>query len=163
MKKIIFIDLDDTLADFYGAANNSNWPNGVDEGLMYDPGFFFNLKPIPGALKNIRRLLNLGFDVQILTQPLYNHPECYLDKVKWVCTWLPELSNKIILTQDKGLIVGEYLIDDNKQKWEIPFSKNGGEFIRYGTSREEMTPESHARTWENIYKYFSTISPERTS
>lgn len=151
-KKIIYIDLDDTVADFFGAAKDLF--GGVDEGKMYEHDFFFNLKPIDGALSNVRRLILLGFDVWILSQPLFNSAASYEQKARWVSMWFPELSNKLVLTQNKGLHLGDYLIDDNGEKWKVPFEKNGGKFVQFGSDRSKMTKEEHRREWERIYNYF---------
>lgn len=142
--------MDDVIADFYKAA----WCSvdlKIKEERMWNPSFFLNLQPIPGAKYSLRELEYRGYDVWILTQPLAGHPECYHDKALWIQQHFPQLYNKLILTQDKGMLLGEYLIDDNLGKWKEKFEKNGGTFIhfRYGgyNRPDMMNPECQ---WKDI-------------
>ena len=79
------------------------------------------------------------------------HPECYHDKAKWINIHFPHLSSKIILTQDKGLLLGDYLIDDNKEKWKEKFEKNRGKFIHfvYGGYNKENSGKPE-ELWKDI-------------
>lgn len=157
-KKILYIDLDDTLADYYKAAQNPS-TNQFDECMMYGEEFFFKLQPIGGALVAVRQLIKMGFDVWILTQPLANHHPSYSDKVRWVQTWLPELTHKIVMTQDKGLMRGHFLIDDNLAKWKDSFEKSGGRFIVYPYDRSNVSSEYQSKKWEEIVNSFVDILP----
>lgn len=127
--KVIFVDMDDVLVDFYSEASNNPYKI-VNETRMWDPDFFLNLKPTRGSHTAIRKLMSMGFDVCILTQPLAGHPECYYDKALWIQIHFPQLYDKIVMTHNKGLAVGAYLIDDNL-KWKEPFEKNGGTFLHF--------------------------------
>lgn len=158
-KKIVYVDLDDTSADFYKSAGDPLYPGWVDERKMYDHDFFYKLEPIPGALRNIRGIMQLGFDVWILTQPLASSSKSYDEKVRWVNIWLPELSDKIIMTQDKGLHLGAYLIDDNDAKWKEKFEKAGGKFIHFAYDRHNPDPKELEHRWEKIYEFFSKEDP----
>lgn len=148
MAKTVFLDLDDTLADFLGHPKiDDPAVNGVH--AMYDEGFFLSLKPMPGALVHVRKIIDMGYDVHILTQPVRHSPHSYSEKVKWVAMWFPELLGKITMTQDKGLIVGNYLIDDN-QKWKDGFQKNGGMFLHFDKTASE-------KSWEWMYNFLKDI------
>ena len=153
-KKIVNIDMDDCCANFFASANDPKYPGWVDERKMYDKDFFYNLKPIPGALRNIRGIIQLGFDVWILTQPLANWAPSYEEKVRWINQYLPELTNKITMTQNKGMVVGEYLVDDNETKWKEKFEKNGGKFILFDYNRANPDPKDLEEKWEKIYQFF---------
>lgn len=147
--KIVYIDLDDVCADFYKAAKDSN--GKVLEERMFNKNFFLNLEPVPGAKAGIFQLIKMGFDVYILSQPFTQLPESYSEKAQWVQLHLPQLVNKIILTQNKGLHLGDYLIDDNAKKWQEKFEHNGGKFIHFpygGYNLDNMhNPEI---LWESI-------------
>lgn len=146
--KTIFIDLDDTLADFSKDPVFNNEPvNEYSVHKMYEPGFFLNLKPVEGALHSVRALIRLGHDVHILTQPLAESAHSYSEKVQWVGKWFPELINKLHMSQNKGFFKGDYLIDDNEEKWKIPFEKNGGKFIHFDH-------ENPGKSWKTIVEYF---------
>ena len=113
-KLILHIDMDCVLSDFWGAVPAKEY----NPSCMYNPGFFETLKPVSGALEAVRILLKSErYDIYILTQPVANSVLSYSEKASWVLKWLPELKDKIIMTQDKSLIKGDYLIDDNP-KWK---------------------------------------------
>ncbi len=156
-RKLVYVDLDDTIADFYNSAKGSN--DKVDIRKMYDPDFFYNLKPVPGALKTIRLIQYLGFDVHILTQPLSTNYDSYRDKAKWVQMWCPELFEKLTMTQHKGNCLGHYLIDDNLGKWKTPFESNGGKFIHYPYKQIPGNLEYLESEWEKIAEFFSKENP----
>ena len=147
--KTIMLDMDDTIADFCGhSVFNGIYPPDVSH--MYEQGFFFSLTPVPGALVAVRALIRMGYDVQILSQPLAESPHSYSEKVQWIGIWFPELITKINFTQDKGLIKADYLIDDNKEKWKEKFEKNGGQFVHF-----DYVAASPEAKWQEIVKFFT--------
>lgn len=157
--KILYVDMDDVMADFYKAARDPN-TGKVREERMFDNCFFLNLDPVPGAQKAVFQLEKMGFDIYVLSQPFALLPESYQEKVEWVQRYFPQLTNKIILTQNKGLNVGHYLIDDNVKKWSIKFSNNGGTFVHFpygGYNLEEM--EDPEKAWSQIIEFFKTENP----
>jgi 5'(3')-deoxyribonucleotidase len=139
--KTVFIDMDDTIADFLG---HPAFADGLDISHMYAPGFFLSLKPMAGSHRAIRAILAMGYDVQILSQPVAQSAHSYSEKVQWIAMHFPELISKINLTQDKGLFVGHFLIDDNVPKWRDKFEANGGRFIYFNHE------EDHEQQWNNI-------------
>lgn len=152
-RKIIQIDMDDTMADFKGHLAFGGRPvDAVNISVMYEPGFFRDLKPIAGALVAIRALIRMGFDVQVCTQPVAESAHCYAEKVQWLGMWIPELVQKVNMTQDKGLILSHYLVDDNAEKWKSKFENAGGQFIHF------RYHENHQKEWERIVKFFDNIS-----
>lgn len=161
MSKIIYIDMDDTIADYNGATRHPV-TNQIQEYKMWDKDFFLNLQPIPGAKGAIFELMKMGFDLWILTQPLVDSPESYTDKAKWIQLHFPQLYKKLIMTQDKSLHRGDFLIDDNDKKWREKFEKNGGRFIHFyyggynGLDPLKWDPETE---WRNIVKMFLKIDP----
>lgn len=158
MKKLIYIDLDDTLADFHAACRDQD--SKVKERRMYDLNFFYSLEVMPGAKGAIRELLTMGFDIQILSQPLADCAESYSDKARWVAFHLPHLHDKIVLTQNKGLHLGHYLIDDNEKKWKVPFEKNGGKFVTFHYDKSTWNnDETHKLEWERITDFFRNENP----
>lgn len=154
--KTVFIDMDDTIADFGNAKVFDN--SHIDDSKMYEPGFFRDLAPIDGALVAVRKLTKLGFEVHILTQPVAHSPHSYSEKVQWIGKWFSELLQTINMVQDKGLIVGDYLIDDNLKKWKAKFETNGGKFVHFPYVRGEAGRISNRENWEKIVKYFETVA-----
>lgn len=156
--KIVYVDMDDVIADFYSATRDTS-TGRIKEELMWTPSFFFKLKPIEGSQSAIYELEKRGLDVWILSQPLAGLPESYCDKAAWIQKHFPSLYKKIILTQDKGLLLGDYLIDDNAPKWKDKFEKNGGKFVHFpyggynGPYAFQPNPE---QLWKDVLKYFMT-------
>jgi 5'-nucleotidase len=79
-------------------------------------GFFENLEPMPGAVSALKRIMEEDeFDVFLCSTP-DSHTEdhcCASEKTRWVHKTLgEEWLKKIILTHDKTLIAGDYIIDD---------------------------------------------------
>lgn len=157
-KKVLYIDMDDTIADFLGHSVFEK-VDGKDVTPMFEIGFFRSLKPIDGALWAVRALIQMGFDVQILTQPLAHSPHCYSEKVQWIGMWFPELIEKINMVQNKGLLRGHYLIDDNALKWQKKFEENGGKFIHFPYNGGDSTRHSNREAWTRIINFFKEESP----
>lgn len=160
--KTIGIDLDDCVADYWGAAGDPITKK-VREHLMWDKDFFLNLRPLPGAQGAIFDLQKLGFDLYIVSQPLAESPESYTEKAKWVQLHFPQLYKKIILTQDKGLIKLDYLIDDNSDKWKSKFEQGGGKFIHFEYGGYNYGEYPHLcpdpqKSWRKIVEFFSKQS-----
>jgi 5'(3')-deoxyribonucleotidase len=146
VKKIVYIDMDDTIADFKRDAKCHRGNFFVEK--MYETGFFLNLKPVDGAQLAVRSIINMGYDVWILTQPLAENADSYTEKAQWVSMWFPELYSKIIMTQNKGLHLGHYLIDDNEAKWKNKFEASGGKFIHFEYEGD------HRLSWSLILDFF---------
>ncbi|XP_014644729.1 PREDICTED: 5'(3')-deoxyribonucleotidase, cytosolic type [Ceratotherium simum simum] len=78
------------------------------------PGFFLDLEPIPGALEAMRQMNDIqDTEVFICTSPLRKYDYCVGEKYRWVEKHLgPQFVERIILTSDKTVILGDLLIDD---------------------------------------------------
>lgn len=88
-----------------------------DEVKKY-PGAYLEMPPIDGALDAVRSIIELGFEVWIATKPPTGIPSAYADKAAWIFKHLPELSRRLIITHDKGLLgeEGDFLCDDRPHK-----------------------------------------------
>ncbi|XP_058527577.1 5'(3')-deoxyribonucleotidase, cytosolic type-like [Ochotona princeps] len=78
------------------------------------PGFFLGLEPIPGAVEALREMHAMhDTEVFICTSPLLKYDHCVVEKYCWVERHLgPEFVERIILTRDKTVVLGDLLIDD---------------------------------------------------
>ncbi|XP_022445365.1 5'(3')-deoxyribonucleotidase, cytosolic type isoform X1 [Delphinapterus leucas] len=78
------------------------------------PGFFLDLEPIPGALEAMREMNDMqDTEVFICTSPLMKYDHCVHEKYHWVEKHLgPQFVERIILTRDKTVVLGDLLIDD---------------------------------------------------
>jgi len=114
-KKIVYIDMDDTLCDFTGARDAALKACPEQKFPQAQMDFFRKLKPIGHYATHAPRVLSEfgDYDVWILTRPSYLNPLCYTEKRLWVEDHLGlEWCNKLILCPDKSLLKGDWLIDD---------------------------------------------------
>lgn len=81
--------------------------------VMAHEGFYARLRPIPGAHEALNAMLDAGHDVRIVTSPWLPNRTCASDKLAWVEEhYGTEWASRVIITGDKTLIRGDYLIDD---------------------------------------------------
>lgn len=140
-KPILYVDMDEVLVNFCSHPSLKLWDRTQQNPPeMYEPGFFESLRPLPGAISSVTRLINENeWDIYILTQPVAKSPVSYMEKANWICKWLPDLRDKIILTQNKSLNIGDVLVDDN-EKWGKVFA---GKFILFKRNMPSVIMWSH--------------------
>jgi 5'-nucleotidase len=96
----------------------------LDE-VWKSPGFFLELKPIPGALEAVAEIAELN-DAAICSRCFLDSPTCESEKKAGVRKYMGrEWVKRLILVRDKTRIKGEILIDDcypqegiYKPEWE---------------------------------------------
>lgn len=126
MKKIVYIDMDDTIAGYSRMAKEK----GIDpREAKHVPGFFRDLKPIDHAVEAYNMLAE-HFDVFILSTSPWSNPGAVVEKVEWVKEYLPKAHKNIIFSHRKDLNRGDYLIDDSTRNGAASFQ---GEHIQFGT------------------------------
>ena len=111
MKKTVYVDLDNTLADYLGMCDEMHI-SPVE--AKHTIGFFRKLKPMPGAVEAYAKL-NEHFNVYILSTGPWSNPHSLYEKVEWVKEYLPTAYKNIIFSHHKNLNVGDYLIDDSEK------------------------------------------------
>jgi 5'-nucleotidase len=180
---IILVDQDDVIADFNGyfltlwRQKYPNLPyvpneerksyqtiNDYPENLAdkvkdiyYQEGFFKNLPLIGGAKEGMEEIKNMGNDVFICTSPITKYDYCVKEKYEWVEKYLgKEWTTKIILTRDKTLIHGDYLIDDNPNIKGI--NKPTWKHIFYDQPYNINIKNDLRLNWANYEEVFKKIS-----
>lgn len=116
-----YVDMDDTLCDFFGQAYLDKKANPSIAYPQATYGFFTKLKPLPNAIESMKEMVHMGLDVWILTRPSVLNPLCYTEKRVWVEQHLGlEFCDRLILSPDKGKVGTENdcLIDDFN--WKTP-------------------------------------------
>ncbi len=84
--------------------------------LPRQQGFFENLPPIDGAIDGINKLKSLGHEIFICTSPLWYYQHCVKEKYMWIEKHLGiEWVQHAILTRDKTVVRGDFLIDDKPE------------------------------------------------
>ena len=124
----IYIDMDGVLANFDKAAEEhpSNGIKGFRPDLTLD---FSKFEPMPGAIKAVQELIDMGHELFIATTPPWNHPDSWGQKRDWVEKNLPKLKKKMVLTHRKDLLIGDILIDDSMWRGQPDFQ---GTWFHFG-------------------------------
>ena len=131
INKILYVDMDNVLVDFPSA-----FPY-VDKDLLEKyvdnkddiPGIFSLMEPLDGAVDAYQKL-STKFDTYILSTAPWDNPSAWSDKVAWVKKHLGEFAHKrLILSHNKDLNRGDYLIDDRLKNGAAEFK---GEHIHFG-------------------------------
>jgi len=143
-KKRVYIDMDNVLVDFASgiarldASTRKEYEGRLDE----VPGIFALMDPMPGSIEAVHRLAKL-YDVYILSTAPWKNPSAWADKVSWVTKYLDDVLHKrLILSHQKDLLKGDYLIDDRPKHGADSFE---GEWIQFGN---EKFPD-----WPSVVNY----------
>lgn len=115
--------MDNVLVNFQSGINQlsadiqKEYENRLDE----VPGIFSLMEPVNGAIYIVEKQAKI-YDIYILSTAPWDNPSAWSDKLMWIKEYLPEIAYKrLILSHNKNLNAGDYLIDDR--------TKNGaGEF-----------------------------------
>lgn len=144
MKKILYIDMDNVLVDFPSAfervteTEKIKYRDDMDE----IPNIFSKMDPIPNAIESFE-ILSKHFDTYILSTAPWENPSAWSDKLNWVKTHLGQSAYKrLILSHNKNLNKGEYLIDDRPANGAKYFE---GEWIHFSSNR---FPD-----WDSVTRY----------
>jgi 5'(3')-deoxyribonucleotidase len=144
MKKILYFDMDNVLVDFQSGIDQlspelkEQYKDDLDE----VPGIFGLMKPVDGAIDAFN-LLAEKYEVYILSTATWENPSSWCDKLEWVKKYLGVNAYKrLILSHNKQLNKGDYLIDDRLKNGASEFE---GELIHFDT---EQFPD-----WASVLKY----------
>lgn len=84
--------------------------------IYHAPGFFLSLHPVQGSIEAIKEMKSLGHHVIVCSTPLTRHDPCVREKYTWMDNHFgPEGSKMLILTKDKTVVRGRYLVDDKPE------------------------------------------------
>lgn len=143
-KQIVYVDMDGVLVDLSSAIERLDpqvraaYGDNVDE----VPNLFLDPKPIEGAIEAFKKLSRV-YDVYILSTAPWGNTSAWGDKKNWVEKHIGKAAHKrLILSHNKHLCIGDYLIDDRRANGASKFT---GELIQFGTKRFE--------DWSNILEY----------
>ena len=148
MKKRVFFDMDNVLVDF--ASGIARLDDSICEeyqGRLDEvPGIFALMDPMPGAINAVHKLAE-KYDVFILSTAPWKNPSAWADKVAWVTKYMDDVFHKrLILSHQKDLLKGDYLIDDRPKHGADCFE---GEWIQFGSDR---FPD-----WDSVLAYLDSI------
>ena len=144
-RKIVHVDLDGVLVDFKSGINQLDSTTIEQYKGQYDnvPNIFSMMLPIDGAIDAVKNL-SQKYEVYFLSTAPWGNPQAWQDKVIWVQKHLGKYGYKrLILTHNKNLNKGDYLIDDRpKSNGAKDFE---GKVIHFGSRRY---PD-----WDAVLKY----------
>ena len=147
MKKILYIDMDNVLVDYpSGLMNEEQKKNFHGEYLDEFPVIFAQMLPLDGAIESYNILSEL-FDTYILSTAPWNNNLAWSDKIFWVKKYLGEKAHKkLILTHNKNLNIGDFLIDDRLENGAADFK---GELIHFLHDKRFLN-------WKDVVSYLKT-------
>lgn len=123
-RPILYIALDDTLVDNHHAG----W------------------EPMSSAVKAFQ-LLAEAYDVYVLAHYPTDRTQALSEQIQWVERWLGVPAwNRVVLTNHKNLVYGDYLIDAHTDKGATQFM---GTFLHFG--------EDPYKTWEDVIEFFDRL------
>lgn len=132
-KKIVYVDLDGVVVDFVSGINQLDQATKdqyVDQ-LDNVPNIFSKMIPIDGAIDGVKKL-KTKYDVYFLSTAPWQNPTAWSDKVMWIQKYFGDDGYKrLILSHNKHLNKGDFLIDDNLKNGAKDFD---GTLIHFGTS-----------------------------
>ena len=147
-KKILYIDMDNTLVDFPSAFPHVD-PELLEKHAEHKddiPGIFALMQPMPGAIDAVHELAPL-FDIYVLSTAPWKNPTAWHDKVEWIQKYFGAeeggpLWKKVILSHHKHLNRGDFLVDDRIDRNGVDrFHEHGGEVIHFGADGYKTWPE----------------------
>ena len=146
--QIIYFDMDGVLVDFmsgvseFPPAIKFHYRNRLDE----IPNVFSKMKPNLDMVQLAKDMFNdERYDVYILSSPSSDNPSSWTDKFNWVQEYLPMFKKRLILSHNKNLNIGDYLIDDRTKNGAGKFK---GKHIHFGT--DEFPDVSTLRVYFKI-------------
>ena len=131
MNKIVYVDMDGVLVDFKtGIEKLSHADLELYKGRYDDaPHIFSKMEPKENAIECYIKLCS-KYDTYILSTSPWENPTALNDKLDWVKKYLGNHAYKrLILSHNKHLNYGHYLIDDREKNGADKFV---GELILFG-------------------------------
>lgn len=149
-KKIIYVDLDGVIVDLLGFIDKEYTKEYIDQigyGNIIDRDArpFYKAKPIVGAIDAINQLqASKKYEVYLLSTAPWANEESWKAKRVWVDDHLGHVMNRrLILSHNKNLLKGDYLIDDRPNNGADKFE---GELIKFGETYKD---------WKQVINYLN--------
>lgn len=184
----LYIDLDDVgnelcryLFETYNREHNDSflWTESEtfvlaeNKGLKVNNDYFVDVRhrketfgalaPANGYVHMMKRFIEEGYDVRILTHPQWTSPYCMTEKMQWIQKHLPFFSlDDLIMTKLKGEVAGpgRILLDDNPahlQAWE----DHGGIGVAYTKiAYSKKWTGFRVETFEEFYELVKDIESD---
>jgi 5'(3')-deoxyribonucleotidase len=149
---LIYVDMDNVIVDFKSALRKRNIDENMENADEIQD-IFSEMDPMPGAIEGYNKLVEMGHDVYILSTAPWENPSAWSDKLLWVKKYLGMVAYKrLILSHNKNLNSGDYLIDDRVANGA---GKWGKKLLRFGFD-ENGKPFDYPN-WDSIIKFFRSL------
>ena len=135
IKKVLYIDMDGVLVNFQSGIDKLTEAEKIEykDREKNVPHIFSKMEPIEGAIEAFK-LLAEHFNTYILSTAPWNNETALGDKVAWAKKYLGgTIYKRLILSHNKHLNEGDYLIDDRPHKNGAGNFK--GELIHFGSEQ----------------------------
>ena len=83
--------------------------------IRNQPGWWVNLEKYKPGFDILNLAKELGFAINILTKGPRSSPASWSEKVTWIKENLKEYDLNITVSEDKGIVYGKLLVDDNPE------------------------------------------------
>ena len=140
--------MDNTIVDFKSGIKRLSKKDLEEYEGRYDdhPYIFTLMDPIKDSTESVKKL-NKQYDLYILSTAPWDNPNAWKQKRDWIGKYFGDKKKdvfykKIILTHNKNLNKGDYLIDDRPHNGAENFE---GEWIKFGSKKY---PD-----WKSITRY----------
>lgn len=143
-KKIIYVDLDNVVVDFPSAFSKIKKEVMLKHKGNEDKihGIFSLMNPKLNSIKAVN-FLSKHFEIFFLSTAPWENPSAWSDKLLWIQKHFPKIGYKrLILSHNKHLNLGNYLIDDRLANGSNKFT---GEHIHFGQQK--------FKNWEEVVNY----------
>lgn len=126
--------------------------------IVCTPGFYANLTPIEFSIDAVKQLAK-NYDIFFCSSPTVSNPTCHSDKAAWIDKYFGhKYAKKLILTKDKTVVYGDYLIDDKiiiKGINRNPFWKH----IYYNQpyNKEFQDKDNVIKNWRDVSEIFRIL------
>ena len=135
-KKIVYVDMDNTIVDFKSGIKRLPKKDLQEYKDRYDdhPLIFTLMDPIKNSIESIKRL-DKQYDLYILSTAPWDNPNAWKQKRDWIGKYFGDekkdvFYKKVILSHNKNLNKGDYLIDDRPHNGAEYFE---GKWIKFGS------------------------------
>lgn len=137
-KKIVYVDMDNTIVDFKSGIKRLPKKDLKEYKDRYDehPYIFTLMEPIKDSIESIKKL-DKQYDLYILSTAPWDNPNAWKQKRDWIGKYFGDKKKgvfykKVILSHNKNLNKGDFLIDDRPHNGAENFE---GEWIKFGSKK----------------------------
>jgi 5'(3')-deoxyribonucleotidase len=166
--RIIYIDMDNVIVDFatgihkLSQEQRDKYPNG--KGIDEEPGIFSLMDPYFDSVEAVKHLAETN-EVYILSTAPWKNPSAWSDKLSWVHKYFGEdlidrktgevnwLHKRLIISHNKHLNKGEYLIDDRLANGAKNFT---GLHVHFGEGNESEQRDGTFAGWAQVLAFFDS-------